>query len=55
MKCLAQHAGIKKQFAERYSKLHIIKPEVAFVIQENVDAFIERATKRLGESVDIYV
>ncbi|KAM5540759.1 hypothetical protein V8D89_005403 [Ganoderma adspersum] len=49
-----EHAGIKKQFAERYSKLHVTKPEVAFVIQENVDAFVERATERLGESVDIY-
>ncbi|KAM5540760.1 hypothetical protein V8D89_005404 [Ganoderma adspersum] len=49
-----EHAGTKKEFAERYSKLHVTKPEVAFVIQENVNAFVERATSRLGESVDIY-
>ncbi|KAI1783564.1 cytochrome P450 [Ganoderma leucocontextum] len=50
----AEHAGLKKQFAERYSKLYVTKPEVAFVIQENVDAFVARATERLGLSVDIY-
>ena len=50
-----QHAGIKKEFADRYSKLHVTKPDVAFVIQENVDAFVARVTEHLGESVDIYV
>ncbi|PIL35051.1 cytochrome P450 [Ganoderma sinense ZZ0214-1] len=49
-----EHADIKKQFAERYSKLHVTKPGVAFAIQENVDAFVEKATERLGASVDIY-
>ncbi|PIL35052.1 cytochrome P450 [Ganoderma sinense ZZ0214-1] len=49
-----EHAGIKKEFADRYSKLHVTRPDVAFVIQENVDAFVARATERLGESIDIY-
>ncbi|TBU44047.1 cytochrome P450 [Dichomitus squalens] len=49
-----EHAAVKKQFAERYSKIHVSKPEVSSVIQENVDAFMSRATERLGASVDIY-
>ena len=54
--CLfGQHAAIKKQFAERYSKSHVMKPEVVSVIQENVDAFVTRATEQLGASIDIYV
>ena len=32
-----------------------MKPGVSFVIQETVDAFLARATERLGESVNTYV
>ncbi|TBU21998.1 cytochrome P450 [Dichomitus squalens] len=49
-----EHAAVKKQFAERYSKLHVMKPDVSSVIQQTVDAFVTRATEHVGASVDIY-
>ncbi len=52
---IGQHASLKKQFAERYSKLYVTNPDVAFVIQESVDTFVARATENPGESIDIYV
>ncbi|KAI9065996.1 cytochrome P450 [Trametes sanguinea] len=49
-----KHAEAKKRFAERYNKVHIMRPEVSSVVQEHAEAFAAKCADRVGESVDIY-
>ncbi|OSC98049.1 cytochrome P450 [Trametes coccinea BRFM310] len=49
-----KHAETKKRFAERYNKVHIMRPEVFSVVQEHAEAFAGKCAERIGESVDIY-
>ncbi|EIW52300.1 cytochrome P450 [Trametes versicolor FP-101664 SS1] len=49
------HADVKKRFAERYNKTHIMRPEVSAVVQEHVDAFVEKCAESAGRSVDVYL
>ncbi|KAI0363959.1 cytochrome P450 [Pilatotrama ljubarskyi] len=51
----SRHAEVKKRFAERYNKTHIMRPEVTSTLQDNVDAFIAKCTESPGRSVDIYL
>ncbi|KAI8986163.1 cytochrome P450 [Trametes punicea] len=50
-----KHAERKKRFAERYNKVHIMRPEVCSVVKEHVDAFVAKCTEHQGQSVDIYI
>ncbi|KAI0693841.1 cytochrome P450 [Cerioporus squamosus] len=50
-----KHADIKKRFAERYSKSHVMDPDVASVIQDHAGAFVGKVSESLGISQDIYV
>ncbi|KAI0357655.1 cytochrome P450 [Trametes cingulata] len=50
-----RHAEVKKRFAERYNKTHIMRPEVTSVVQEHVDAFINKCVENPGHSVDVYL
>ncbi|KAH9849430.1 cytochrome P450 [Lenzites betulinus] len=49
------HAEVKKRFAERYNRTHIMRPEVVSVLQDHVDAFLTECSRSAGQSVDIYL
>ncbi|KAI0823233.1 cytochrome P450 [Trametes gibbosa] len=49
------HAEVKKRFAERYNKTHIMRPEVLSVIQDHVDTFLAECSRSPGRSVDVYL
>ncbi|KAI0747580.1 cytochrome P450 [Fomes fomentarius] len=50
-----QHADMKKRFAERYSKSHVMKPDVVATVKEHVDAFVVKVSDDPVSSQDIYV
>ncbi|KAI0738891.1 cytochrome P450 [Daedaleopsis nitida] len=49
-----EHADKKKRFSERYSKTHIMSPDVASVVQEHATAFVTRISENLGTSQDVF-
>lgn len=50
-----QHREIKKRIADRYSKTHIMQPDVVHGIQERAEEFVARCTEKPGAAADIYV
>ncbi|KAI0917634.1 hypothetical protein AcW1_007207 [Taiwanofungus camphoratus] len=49
------HREIKKRIADRYSKTHIMQPDVVLGIQERAEEFVARCTEKPGAAADIYL
>ncbi|KAI0642824.1 cytochrome P450 [Trametes meyenii] len=50
----ALHAELKRRFAERYNKTHILRPEVISIVEDVVETFVAKCTENAGCAVDIY-
>ncbi|KAI0671276.1 cytochrome P450 [Trametes maxima] len=50
----APHAELKRRFAERHNKTHIMRPEVISAVEDVVETFVAKCTGNAGHAVDIY-